>query len=122
MNTIVNYFFELGFYPDQNDDFHLGKNDTNEFFLKTLWEALVYVLLTLGIFCQEILKFNPLRADLSNISWLNLLAAFIVAAIPFPAIIRKLSKTKPKGGVMHIAIPFAYGLTFNYLVNFVKTP
>jgi hypothetical protein len=43
-----------------------------------------------------------------------------VAAIPFPIIMRKMTKLKPKEGLMHIVVPFAYGLTFNYATHLVK--
>lgn len=120
LNQVVKHFFDLGFYPAADDDFHLGPPNLKLFILRTLWELLVYLLLSIGILCREMLRFEPLRLDISLLSWPTTAAAFVVGSIPFPTIMRRLTKRKPKGGVSHVLVPFAYGLSFDYVVYFIK--
>lgn len=117
--SVKSYFFDLGFYPSKQDDFHLGTKDHKQFILRTVWEMGVYGLLTLGILCREVLHFHPLRLDSSDINYPMVAAALVVAAIPFPIIMRKMTKLKSKGGLMHVVVPFAYGITFNYMAHLV---
>jgi len=113
---IEDYFKDMGFFHNEE---YLGPRLIQK---KTRWTILVYVLVSLGIFCRQITNFPTVSMNMTNFNFSVFAASMIVGFAILPYVMKKISRKKPKLSYEHTLSAFGIGffidLTNSILLKF----
>jgi hypothetical protein len=101
--SLSNYFTDMGFYHNQKA---LGRSLLNK---KARWTIVVYLLVSLGIFCRQITSFPVVDLNPANIKVSIFLASMIIGFAILPYVMRRISKNKPNPSLEHTLSAFGIG-------------
>jgi len=99
----LEYFKDMGFYRDVKT---FGPSIRQK---RMKWTAIVYVLLSLGIFSRQITNFPKVSMNYANLNFSVFFASLIIGFAILPYVMRKLTKKAPKPGLEHTLSAFGIG-------------
>lgn len=103
--------FDLGFFSGDIPTrlpLELGQGSTRHT-RRILWEVAGWLLIACGIFVRQALLLPSAQWLTPNLNLGAFLAAAMISLAVFPFFMRRLNRRRPKPGVEHVAIPFAFG-------------
>lgn len=97
----MRYFTNLEFYPDRTE---LGSGLQRR---RNWLCALMYVLLSLGIFAQEAVDVTT--ASFREVHWTTLGASFVIGLALLPPVIRWVNRRRKTPSIEHVLAAFSVG-------------
>lgn len=111
--STLNKFFDLGFYPERADrklPLQLGGSPkTKPPWSNLSWQIGAWLLVALGIFARQGMQFPPIAWKITQLTWGAFLGSVIIGLAVFPWFMRRVNKKRPRPGLEHVALPFAFG-------------
>jgi hypothetical protein len=116
---MLRQLFDLGFYPQPPDPERptlgherpkLGKSLA---LARVAWDIACWILLALGIFLRQGLEFQPLSWRVERLTVGSFAASVVISLAVFPMLMRSLNRRRPRAGLLHVAVPFAFGFFLN---------
>jgi len=102
--------FDLGFDPEHGqiqDRLLLGKKSFT--FAQIAWDVICWILLALGMFLRQGLQIRDLSWQVERLTASSFAASLVISFALFPMLMRRLNKRRPRPGLIHITLPFAFG-------------
>jgi len=106
--NVKDYFEDLGFY---RNEINLGASIKQK---RLQWTAIVYGLLSSGIFCRQVTNFPKVTMNFLNFNLSVFLASMIIGFAILPYIMRKITKNRPKPGLEHTLSAFGMGFFIDF--------
>jgi len=106
--------FDLGFYPTASQMEGRPTLGTNNLtFAQFAWDITCWILLALGIFLRQGLEIQSLSWRAEHLSAGSFTASLVISFALFPMLMRRLNRRRPRPGLLHVTIPFAFGFFLN---------
>src|SRR6516225_4436584 len=101
---------DLGFYPTSPQMQGRPTLGTNVLTLAQFgWDITCWILLALGIFLRQGLEIQNLSWRVERLSAGSFTASLVISFALFPMLMRRLNRRRPRPGLLHVTIPFAFG-------------